>query len=162
MSVSARYEIQQLTSSDLSLIEALSVLFEEVFGESDTGPRKRPSAGYLRQLLESDYFIAVAALVGKTVVGGIAAYELKKFEQERSEIYLYDLAVSEAHRREGMATALIEELGKIAAVRGASVIFVQADTDVEDQPAIALYTKLGVRHEVLHFDIAVESSQGSA
>jgi aminoglycoside 3-N-acetyltransferase I len=35
------------------------------------------------------------------------------------------------------------------------VIFVQADTAEEDAVAIALYTKLGVREEVLHFDIAV-------
>ena len=35
------------------------------------------------------------------------------------------------------------------------MIFVQADTGVEDQPAIALYTKLGTREDVLHFDIAV-------
>jgi hypothetical protein len=33
------------------------------------------------------------------------------------------------------------------------VIFVQAD--IGDDPAIALYTKLGVREDVLHFDIAV-------
>jgi hypothetical protein len=59
----------------------------------------------------------------------------------------------EAHRREGIATALIEELKKIAARRGAYVIFVQAD--VADAPAIALYTKLGTREDVLHFDIAV-------
>jgi hypothetical protein len=37
--------------------------------------------------------------------------------------------------------------------RGAYVIFVQAD--VADAPAIALYTKLGAREDVLHFDIAV-------
>jgi aminoglycoside 3-N-acetyltransferase I len=90
------------------------------------------------------------------VVGGIAAYELRKFEQERREIYIYDLAVSAAHRREGIATTLIEELKQVAARRGAYVIFVQADTGVEDGPAIALYTKLGVREDVLHFDIAVE------
>jgi aminoglycoside 3-N-acetyltransferase I len=36
------------------------------------------------------------------VVGGIAAYELKKFEQERSEIYIYDLAVASEHRREAL------------------------------------------------------------
>jgi aminoglycoside 3-N-acetyltransferase I len=33
------------------------------------------------------------------------------------------------------------------------VIFVQADHG--DDPAIALYERLGVREEVLHFDIAV-------
>ena len=58
-----------------------------------------------------------------------------------------------AHRREGIATALIQELKKIALARAAYVIFVQAD--IGDDPAIALYTKLGVREDVLHFDIAV-------
>jgi len=92
-------------------------------------------------------------LKGDEVVGGLAAYELRKFEQERSEIYIYDLAVASAHRREGIATALIEHLKPIAADRGAYVIFVQAD--LGDEPAIALYTKLGTREDVLHFDIRV-------
>lgn len=86
-------------------------------------------------------------------MGCIAAYELKKFEQERSEIYIYDLAVAAAHRREGIATALITKLQKIAAARGVYVIFVQAD--LSDAPAIALYTKLGTREDVLHFDIPI-------
>jgi aminoglycoside 3-N-acetyltransferase I len=89
------------------------------------------------------------------VVGGLAAYELRKFEQARSEIYLYDLAVAATHRRRGIATGLIEALRDIGARRGAYVIFVQADTGIEDEPAIALYTKLGAREDVLHFDIPV-------
>ena len=60
------------------------------------------------------------------------------------------------HRREGIATALIQELKKIAVARAAYVIFVQAD--IGDDPAIALYTKLGVREDVLHFDIAVDNN----
>jgi aminoglycoside 3-N-acetyltransferase I len=83
-----------------------------------------------------------------------------QFEQPRSEIYIYDLAVAAAHRRQGIATALIQELKRIAAARGAYVIFVQAD--LGDEPAIALYTKLGVREDVLHFDIAVEAGDGDA
>ena len=94
------------------------------------------------------------ALGDDETVGGLAAYELMKFEQARSEIYIYDLAVAQAHRREGIATALIEELKGIAAARGAHVVFVQADFG--DDPAIALYTKLGIREYVLHFDIAVD------
>jgi aminoglycoside 3-N-acetyltransferase I len=119
----------------------------------ETYTRNRPGAGYLERLLGSDYFVVLAALKGGEVVGGLAAYELKKFEQERSEVYIYDLAVAAAHRREGIATALIQELKSVAAARGAYVIFVQAD--IGDAPAIALYTKLGAREDVLHFDIAV-------
>ena len=97
---------------------------------------------------------AVAALQGGVVVGGLAAYVLPKFERARSEVYLYDLAVADTHRRRGIATALIAELRRIAAARGAWVVFVQADYG--DDPAVALYTKLGTREDVMHFDIAVE------
>lgn len=85
------------------------------------------------------------------MVGALAAYTLEKFEQERSEIYLYDLAVAESHRRRGIATGLIEELKRVARERGAWVVFVQADYG--DDPAVALYTKLGLREDVMHFDI---------
>jgi aminoglycoside 3-N-acetyltransferase I len=148
--------IHQLTSGDIPLMDALLAMFGEAFGEVDTYTAKRPGDAYLRRLLGGDTFIALAALKDGEVAGGLAAYELRKFEQERSEIYIYDLAVAAAHRRQGIATALIEELRKVAAARGAWVIFVQADTSAEDEPAIALYTKLGVREDVLHFDIAVE------
>ncbi len=48
---------------------------------------------------------------------------------------------------------MIQSLRAIAAARGAYVIFVQADYG--DDPAVALYTKLGAREDVMHFDIAV-------
>jgi aminoglycoside 3-N-acetyltransferase I len=148
--------ICQLTTNDIGLMQSLLTTFGEAFDEIDTYGGNQPSEEYLRQLLGGDSFVAVAAIENKTVVGGIAAYELKKFEQQRSEIYIYDLAVAETHRRRGIATALINELKKIAVARGAYVIYVQAD--IGDDPAIALYTKLGIREDVLHFDIVVSDS----
>ena len=126
-------------------------MFGEVFGDAESYLRSQPSDAYIGNLLAGDAFIALVALHDETVVGGLAAYELKKFEQERSEIYIYDLAVREERRRQGIATALIAELKAIARRRGAYVIYVQAD--YIDPPAIALYTKLGTREDVLHFDI---------
>ncbi len=153
MTAAASFSVRQLAPDDVVLMEAMSTTFGVAFDETETYDAHRPSRAYLERLLRSDSFIALAALKDGSVVGGIAAYELQKFEQERSEIYIYDLAVAAAHRREGIATALIQELKTIAAARGAYVIFVQAD--IGDEPAIALYTKLGVREEVLHFDIGV-------
>lgn len=150
--------IHQLTQDDLTLMDALLLTFGQAFNEVEVYVGNRPDADYMCRLLGSDYFIALAALKNGAVVGGLAAYELKKFEQARSEIYIYDLAVAEDHRREGIATALIQALKRIAAERGAYVIFVQADTGVEDEPAIALYTKLGIREDVLHFDIPVQKA----
>ena len=145
--------IRQLGPDDLPLMDGLLTMFGEAFDDLESYSAARPGPDYLRGLLGGDSFIALAALDGDTVVGGIAAYELRKFEQARSEIYLYDLAVATTHRRRGVATALIAALQEIAARRGAWVIFVQADYG--DDPAVALYTKLGVREDVMHFDIGV-------
>ena len=155
-------DIRHLTPNDVPLMKALLTTFGEAFNERDTYTANPPSEDYLEQLLGGDTFIALAALKNRVVIGGIAAYELKKFEQERSEIYIYDLAVASEHRREGIATMLIEKLKEIAAKRGAYVIFVQTDTDIEDESAVALYTKLGRREDVLHFDIEVEGDGGAA
>ena len=96
----------------------------------------------------------VASDSAGAAVGGLAAYELRKSEQERSEIYIYDLAVAVAHRRKGVATALIRTLGEAARRRGAYIMFVQADTGEEDAPANALYRKLSSGMIVAnHYDI---------
>jgi len=147
------YATRQLTPSDLALMDQLMAVFAVAFEDPDTYRGAVPGTGYLERLLAKEHVIVVVATKDDNVIGGLVAYELEKFEQARSEIYIYDLAVAEAHRRNGVATALIEELGDIAAKRGAYVIFVQADYG--DDPAIALYTKLGAREDVLHFDIAV-------
>src|SRR6185437_9370370 len=114
---------------------------------------RQPDDAYLARLLGKPQVLVLVALDGATVVGGLIAYELEKLEQARSEIYIYDLAVAEAHRRRGLATGLIGTLGKIAKPRGAWVMFVQADRT--DPPAIRLYESLGTREDVHHFDIPV-------
>ncbi len=140
-----------LLPGDVDLFRGMLALFGRVFDEADTYVDSQPRDGYIEALLAGDQLIAVVGLMGDEVVGALAAYELKKFEQERSEIFIYDLAVDDAQRRRGMATAMIRQVQAIAKERGAHVIFIQADYG--NEPAIALYTKLGVREEVLHFDI---------
>lgn len=144
-------EIRELSAADLALMHDLLDVFGTAFEDADTYGRARPNDTYLRKLLASDTFIALAAVHDGAVVGGLAAYVLEKFEQARSEIYIYDLAVLETHRRQGVATALIQHLKELAPRHDAWVIFVQADHG--DDPAIALYEKLGEREDVLHFDI---------
>ena len=154
MSQKAPFIVRALTADDTDLFRHLLGVMGRAFGEIDTYTGAQPGAAYLRRLLGGDHFIALAALEDGDVIGGLAAYELPKFEQARSEIYLYDLAVAAHRRRQGVATALVSALRMIGAARGAYVIFVQADP--ADTPAVTLYTKLGVREDVLHFDIAVD------
>lgn len=145
-------KVHALGASDLPRMRRMLALFGEVFEDRETYCGHPPDDAYLAGLLADDNFIALAAVDGDEVVGGLAGYVLRKFEQRRSEFYIYDLAVAASHRRQGVATALIFTLQDLAAARGIYVIFVQADHG--DDPAIALYNKLGVREDVLHFDIA--------
>lgn len=154
MAADAGSVLRTLGPSDLAAMRGLLRMFGRAFDDMATYTQSPPDDAYLAGLLARDTFIAVAAFDGDTVVGGLAAYVLPKFEQARSEVYLYDLAVAETHRRRGIATALIAELRRVAATRGAWVVFVQADYG--DDPAVALYTHLGTREDVMHFDIAVE------
>jgi aminoglycoside 3-N-acetyltransferase I len=149
------YQIKQLANEDLVLMDLLLDCFSEAFEDPESYASNRPDHAYMQDLLDSDSFIALVALKDQSVIGGLAAYELKKFEQKRSEIYIYDLAVAKAYHRQGIASGLIHALKPIAQKRGAWVIFVQAD--YEDEPAVQLYTKLGIREDVLHFDIDVSN-----
>lgn len=147
------YSYQLLRGSDTEELKELLRVFGEAFNERSTYQDAIPSDEYLRKLLAKDMFIAIVARHGTEIVGGLAAYILEKFERERSELYIYDLAVAETHRRKKIATNLILELKRVAKERGVYVIFVQADPG--DDPAIKLYESLGTREDVHHFDIVI-------
>lgn len=130
-------------------------MFARAFESPEQYLNNPPSDSYLKDLLQKPHVIAVAAMSGGAVAGGLVAYQLDKFEQDRREIYIYDLAVDQPFRRRGIATALIRALQAEAVRRKAYVIFVQAD--LEDAAAIALYDKLGVKETAHHFDIPPRS-----
>ncbi len=151
------YIYKRLDAEDVALVQQLRQVFAEAFEEDSVWNTKEPTEQYLAQVLADEHYIALVAIAEKgEVVGGLVAYVLPKIDQERSEIYLYDLAVTTAHRRRGIATELISQLKVVAQNYGANVIFVQADND--DAPAVALYTKLAeqIESDVTHFDIKVE------
>lgn len=156
-SESQSHVVRALGPADVAQLRELNQLFGDAFRDSATYCSEPPGDDYVRQLLADPHIIVLVVLVGAEVAGGLVAYDLRKFEQERSEIYLYDLAVTERFRRRGIASALLERLCGMATERGAASVFVQAD--YVDPPAIALYEKFGTREEVLHFDI--RSSPGS-
>jgi len=152
----ARHDVRILASSDAGLLREMLGLFGRAFEDPERYGARQPTDAYLARLLARDTFVAIAAIADGHVIGGLAGYVLHKFEQECSEVYIYDLAVDEPHRRQGVATAMIERLKQYAREAGAWVIYVQAD--LGDDPAISLYAGLGVREDVLHFDIDPQES----
>ena len=149
----APFTLHRLGATDVPLLRKLNSLFAKAFEDPDSYSAEPPTDTYLTDLLAKEHFSALVAVAGEQVIGGLVAYELDKFEKMRREVYIYDLAVAEAHRRRGIATALIELMREIAGTRGAWVAYIQADHG--DDPAIALYEKFGTRENVVHFDIEV-------
>lgn len=154
--MSTNATIHRLGPGDEDRLRELNAMFAKAFEDPASYSSAPPGPQHLKRLLALDHVIVIVASFDGSLAGGLVAYELDKFEQERREIYIYDLAVDETHRRKGIATALIEKLKTIAVTRGAWVIYVQAD--LYDPPAIAFYEKLGVREDVLHFDIPIRAS----
>jgi len=150
------FTTRALGPGDVAELRSMLAMFGEAFGEPDTYTARQPGDAYLAGLLASGTFVAVASFAGSRLIGGLAGYVLPKFEQARSEFYIYDLAVDAAHRRQGVATSLIRTLQDEVQGRGVYVVFVQADHG--DDAAVALYTKLGVREDVLHFDLLPSGS----
>ena len=150
-------KVRRLGAADAAAMRNLNALFSKAFEDPASYPPNEPGEPYLQRTLGHEAVITIAAAEEGQIIGGLVAYVLPKLEQERSEIYIYDLAVDEDFRRRGVATALIEHLKGIAADLGAWVIYVQADHG--DDPAIALYTKLGTREDVMHFDIPPQATR---
>lgn len=151
MTSSHPFTLHRLGPTDVVRLRRLNALFARAFDDTESYLAQPPDEAWVRDTLTSPRVIALVAERGDEVVGGLVAYELPKLERRRSEVYLYDLAVAETHRRQGIATRLIDRLRAIAREQGAWVVYVQADHG--DDPAVALYTKLGVREDVMHFDL---------
>ena len=79
--------VTRIGDDGVAAMRAANRLFADVFGEEGY---HGPPAGddHLRKLLADDKFIALTAHVDGELAGALAAYELVKFEAERSEIPL--------------------------------------------------------------------------
>lgn len=131
----------------------MNAMFAQAFDDPESYTSTPPCDDWAAAWLDNPNHIALLAKADDEPVGALAAYVLPKFEQARCEIYIYDIAVPEKARRQGVATALIEATRNIAREVGASTVFVQAE--LGDAPPTALYRKLACEEiTALHFDIA--------
>ena len=149
----SKMSILKLKENDFQDYRRLMNLFANEFEDKKSYAENPPPDKYVEKMLSDENLIFLVEKRSESIVGGLVAYTLNKFEQQRSEVYIYDLAVDSSFRRQGIATKLINALKPIAREKGAWVIFVQADCG--DEPAIKLYESLGKKEEVLHFDIKV-------
>src|SRR4051794_35519036 len=77
------YRFRRLTGTDVAAFKELLRVFGEAFEDRETYQGAVPDDAYLKSLLDAPHFVAVAASDGHGVIGGLAAYELQKFERNR-------------------------------------------------------------------------------
>jgi len=140
------FEIKQLVKEDLSTFKSLINLFNAVFEE-------KPAIGndaHLIKLLDTKSFIAMAAISENEVVGGLTAYGLPMVYSDRSEIFLYDMAVKLEYQRMGIGKGLIQSLKDYCTRNGVKEFFVMAHE--EDKHAVEFYHSTGGKSErVINF-----------
>lgn len=142
-----KFQIKKLTKNEFKTAKDLFNSFQIDDGEDNPSSA---SDEYLKDLLARDDFHVLVAIVDEKVIGGLTAYELRKYKREETEMFLYEMGVDEPFRRMGIATALIDYLKTICKEKRIPEMFV--DTWADNIPAKKLYEKTGGEaEEVIEF-----------
>lgn len=97
------YETRKLNPNDINLAKELFLFFQIDDGVVN------PTLGsdeYLRDLLSRNDFHVIGALQNETIIGGLVGYELAKYKEETTVMFLYEIGVSSSFRRKGIATKI--------------------------------------------------------
>lgn len=148
--------VRRLGAADRTLARRTFATIADVFGTAPTG-HPPPGDAYLDALLARPDFWAFAALApahaaaadddiaddlsAHAVVGGLTAHALPMTSAERSELFIFDLAVRPEWQRRGVGRALMAAARAGAAAAGLTVAFVPAED--EDAHALAFYAAVG-------------------
>jgi ribosomal protein S18 acetylase RimI-like enzyme len=93
------------------------------------------------ELLADPRTLFLVAFEDERPVGFVLAYELIRRHGDPSKLFVYEVDVAEAYRRRGIASALMQELARLAQERGIRMGWVL--TDRSNEAAMALYGTVG-------------------
>jgi ribosomal protein S18 acetylase RimI-like enzyme len=124
------FEIVRIGPESAALLERVADVFDEPI-------RPDRVAAYVG---EPNHLMLVAVVDG-LVVGQVLAV-VHRHPDKATELYVDDLGVAEAHRRHGVATALLRELVRLGREDGCEEIWVATEHD--NVAALGLYESLGL------------------
>jgi ribosomal protein S18 acetylase RimI-like enzyme len=138
-------DIERLGPGDEEKVTAAGALFDH-----------QPMANATDDFLARDDHYLFVAYDEAGAPGGFITGVLMVHPDKGREMFLYELAVSETHRRRGYATALIRALEDAARAAECYGMFVL--TDLDNHAALGAYTGAGAhddgRHQMLAWDFA--------
>lgn len=122
-------EIKRLKSGDDALVAEASHLFDQL-----------PRSEAIRRFLAEPTHHLFIAYADREPVGFVSGVEMTH-PDKGTEMFLYELAVSEDHRQRGIGTALVTALRELAQENGCYDMWVL--TDDKNRAATATYRKAG-------------------
>jgi ribosomal protein S18 acetylase RimI-like enzyme len=130
-------EVRRLQPGDEQL--ALRVVRELKPVEEREG--REPGLAHLERLLGADTNYLLAALAGGAPVGFLTAYRMPALDGDVSMVYLFEIEVAPAFRRQGLGTRLIELLKRLCGATDVEDIWV--GTENTNTAARRLYESTG-------------------
>jgi ribosomal protein S18 acetylase RimI-like enzyme len=129
--VAVPMHVQLLETKDAGEVLRASQLFDE-----------RPSPEAVDAYLGDPRNVLFLAYEGDAPVGFLRGTELNQLKSKRKQMFLYEIAVEEAHRKQGVGTELIYALLRHCRERNFEEMFVFTD-DPQNLAAERLYRSTG-------------------
>ena len=150
------FKISRIEENDTERLIELVHLLNEVFEEPDKVASKR----HLTKLLSKPNFHAIVATKEDKVVGGLSAYELERYYTDKSELYIYDIAVKTELHNQGIGKKLINYLKDYSTKNDIEGIFVEAHS--EDEQAVKFYeSTFGKSEKVDQFNFEIKTTHNT-
>jgi ribosomal protein S18 acetylase RimI-like enzyme len=93
----------------------------------------------------ANYLLVAVAEDGREPVGYLLAYRLQRPDRQAAQMFIYEVDVAEGRRRRGLASALLEEIRRLASAEGMFEAFVL--TSRGNEAARSLYARTGAAVE---------------
>jgi ribosomal protein S18 acetylase RimI-like enzyme len=102
---------------------------------------REPTLLHLHHFLTQNTNYLIVATLGPLPVGFLTAYQMPALSYDGSMVYLYEIEVAPAHRRNGLGRQMIERLKTLCAQTDVEEIWVGTQND--NIPAKRLYESTG-------------------
>ncbi len=127
----------------MALVIRVVTRADEVLAASHLFDRP-PTAGSAQAFLAAPGHHLLVATVEGRPVGFVSGVEMRH-PDKGAELFVYELGVDETHRRQGVATALLEALTELAVRVGARALWTV--TEADNEAAARSYARTGADRE---------------
>lgn len=128
-------KIERINPSDVEKFKELRQIFIEVF----ENPAPDLDDRQYEILRDNRHFIALGAVVGFQLVGGLTAHIVPNYYRGGHDLYINDLAVLKDHQGKRIGQSLLEAAQDFCSKHGIGEMYVSADA--KDKKANSFYEK---------------------